>query len=595
MTTSKNERRRWGSSALFGLLCILAAGNSNGAELDENPDFLPMYRLNFAPNHEARTPELNIVYLPDVLTSSKENATFSCSHGFAWESDTRIPLILYGKGVRKGFVSDGQASNEDIVPTLAKILDTAVPDEATGTVLSDALAGSLPWTKRIKNNCSPGQPRVALVFTLDQARADYFTNPQMSAAWQFTSKELIEKGTYYSEARLSYAGSRTAVSHTVVGTGTTPGVHGIVGNNIKLGDSFPLAFNDEPRHSMNMFNLTVPSYADVMDLEKDNKPVIISMSPYGRAALAMGGHGAAFSDESDNDIVVQLLMDTGLPYTNDEYFHLPETLLQDANDTAIRIDQWLLNNYGIDIHNDKWTEGMIVTDNSPYAVPNDNVITGPQGSFPDGTTFSFSHDSVTPEKTAPTSEYQLWNENEAFPSNSYFSETMNTPFYQLWAVDMLLKTIESEGVGMDNIADLVFFNFKCLDKVGHKYGVNSPEIYTYMYYTDYCLMKIKYWLDKNVGRSNYLMVVTADHGAHNAYEGRILYQNDLFDAIETAFGENVVLNDPNEGMPFDDMIYLDQEILDEGGVTQADVALFVEENFSEYVYKVYTKDEIFSE
>lgn len=594
METPKNEKRRWRSSILVTALCLFSAGNSTGSELDENPDFLPMYRLNFAPIHEARTPELNIVYLPDVLTSSKENATFACSHGFAWESDTRIPLILYGKGIRKGFVSDGPASNEDIVPTLAKMLDTAVPDESNGTVLSDALAGSLPWKKRINDNCSPVQPRVALVFTLDQARADYFTNPQMSAAWQFTNKELKEKGTYYEKARLSYAGSRTAVSHTVVGTGTTPGMHGIVGNNIKLGDSFPLAFNDDPRHSMNMFNLTAPSYADVMDLEQENKPVVLSMSPYGRAALGMGGHGAAFSPESDNDIVVQLLMDTGLPYTNDEYFHLPETL-QYANDSEIRIDQWLLNNYDIDIHSEKWTENMIVTDNSPYAVPHDNVITGPQGSFPDGTAFAFSHDAVTPDKTAPTSAYQLWDATVPFPSNSYFSETMNTPFYQLWAVDMLLKTMESERVGMDKIADLVYFNFKCLDKVGHKYGVNSPEIYTYMYYTDYCLKKIKNWLDTNVGRNSYLMVVTADHGAHNAYEGRILYRNDLFEAIENAFGENVVLNDPNEGNPFDDMIYLDQEMLDELGVSQEDVALFVEENFPDYVYKVYTKDAIFSE
>lgn len=108
-------------------------------------------------------------------------------------------------------------------------------------------------------------------------------------------------------------------------------------------------------------------------------------------------------------------------------------------------------------------------------------------------------------------------------------------------------------------------------------------------------MKIKYWLDKNIGSDKYLMVVTADHGAHNAYEGRILYQNDLFEAIENAFGENVVLNDPNEGNPFDDMIYLDQEMLDGGGATQADVASFVEETFPEYVYKVYTKDDIFSE
>lgn len=568
-------------------------GTATAGEVYENPDFLDMYRFNFVPDHEVRTPELNVVYFPDVLTSSNASATFACSHGFVWESDTRIPMILYGKGIKPRNVAEEQVSPEDIVPTLARILDTDVPEESNGIEMTEAFSRSRHAFHKLKKMKKHQNSRVALVFTLDQARADYFTNPQIKPAWQFAAKELMHKGTYYPNARLSYAGSRTAVSHTVVGTGATPGIHGIVGNNIKVGNEFPLALNANPRHSMEMFNMTAASYADVMDLELNNKSIIISMSPYGRAALGMGGHGAAYSEESDNDIVVQLLMDTGLPYTNEEYFKLPDSL-NIASDNTIRIDEWLLNNYGIDLHSDQWTETTIVTDVGPYAVPYDNIITGPQGSFPDGTPFTFNHDMVTDSYSPPDSDYQLWDPDVAFPSNSYYGASMNTPFYQLWAVDMLLKAMESEGVGKDRIADLVFYNFKCLDKVGHKYGVNSPEIYTYMYYTDYCLKKIKYWLDKNVGKNSYVMIVTADHGAHNAYDDRILYNRDLFNAIENEFGENVVMNDPNDGDPFDDMIYLDEEILEASGVSQGEVADFIEATFPDHIYKVYTKDEIFA-
>ena len=42
--------------------------------------------------------ELYLVYYPDVLTSSKSDTTFACSHGFPWEGDTRIPLIFYDPG-----------------------------------------------------------------------------------------------------------------------------------------------------------------------------------------------------------------------------------------------------------------------------------------------------------------------------------------------------------------------------------------------------------------------------------------------------------------------------------------------------------------
>ncbi|MEJ2037356.1 MAG: hypothetical protein P8X55_00290 [Desulfosarcinaceae bacterium] len=87
------------------------------------------------------------------------------------------------------------------------------------------------------------------------------------------------------------------------------------------------------------------------------------------------------------------------------------------------------------------------------------------------------------------------------------------------------------------------------------------------------------------------MVIVADHGAHNAYNDRLLYSYDLFNAIEEAFGENVILNDPNDGAPFDDMIYLDLDIL--GSHTLAEVAAFIEDRFKEHVCKAYTKDDIF--
>ena len=447
-----------------------------------------------------------------------------------------------------------------------------IPETSDGRVLKESLV-----KRKIRHSNHNATPKAALVFTLDKCRDDYLTNPMINPSLLFTRKWLARRGAYYPNARLSYAGSRTAVSHSVVGTGATPEINGIVDNNIKLGDGFPLAFNDGPRHSMNMDNLLVPTLADVMDVALDNQPKIISISPYGRATLGMGGHGAYFSEESDYDIILKMASDTGLPYTNGDFFTLPDYLVLNE-DNPIRIDQWLAENYNINIHEDQWTEKTVVVDNGSYAPGFLNFITGPQGVFPDGTAFSFSHSCVKSSVQPPTSTYQLWDEAEAYPSNGYFGEAMNTPFYQLWAVDMLLMSIEKEGVGIDRIPDLFYYNFKCLDKVRHKYGVNSPEIYTYLYYVDYCLRKITCWLDRHIGKNNYVMVVTADHGAHNAYGDRILYRNLLFDAIENEFGEDIILNDPSDGHPFDDMIYLDEDKLEQAGYTQENVAVFVENN-----------------
>ncbi|MDA8138710.1 MAG: alkaline phosphatase family protein, partial [Desulfobacteraceae bacterium] len=534
-----------------------------------------------APNGFEASPELYLVYYPDVLTSTNPDTAFACSHGFPWPEDTHVPLILYGSGVRKGARSANSPSLEDISPTLAYALGQAPPRSVSGRVLREAL---LPHGPRSCGNA----PRAAMVLVMDQCRADYLTNPQIRPALAFARSELMRHGASYANARLSYAGARTAVSHATIGTGAIPGIHGIINNNLRVGDAFPLAFNDEPRHSMNMFNLLVPTLADVMDLALDNKPIIISMSAYGRAALGMAGHGAAFDARSDKDIVLKMSKDTGLPYTNGDYFHLPASLTY-SSQNPIRIDQWLAANYGIDIQTAQWTESTVIVDKGPYAVRRDNVIRGPQGAFPDGTTFTFSHPIVTAGKTPPTSTKQLW--DGSYPGNAYFDETLKTPFYTLWDTDMLLRAMESEGVGQDRIADLIYYNFKVLDTIGHAYGVNSPELYAYLYTVDYCLKKIVQFLDRRIGSDKYLLVLTADHGAHNAYGDRILYAYDLFDAVEERFGENVILNDPNDGAPFDDMLYLDRQIL--GEHTLAEVADFIKSRFKEHVYQVYTKDEIF--
>ncbi len=555
----------------------------------QNPDFLPMVQRNCAPNGDDASPHLYLVYYPDVLTSSKADTSFACSHGFPWEEDTRVPLILYGAGIRKGAASEKSASLEDITPTLAFLLGQHHPEEADGRVLDEALQRKK--SHRPFFRCKVRRPRAAVVFTLDQCRADYFTNPQMAPALRFVRRELMGRGVHYPNARLSYAGSRTAVSHATVGTGATPGVHGIIGNNIRVEDDFPLALNGSPRHSMEMFNLLTPTLADVMDLESGNRSVVISMSPYGRAALGMAGHGAAFDADSDKDIVLKMARDTGLPYTNAEYFQLPESLTY-SPDNPIRIDQWLMQYYGIDIHTAQWTQRTVIVDQSPYAPMRGNVIVGPQGAFPDGTAFEFSYPVVRSSQPVPTSTVQLWDADNGYPQNTYFEDTMYTPYYTLWATDMLLQAMAQEGVGRDRIADLVYYNFKCLDKIGHRYGVNSPEVYSYLFTVDYCLKKIKRFLDGKVGHRRYVMVVTSDHGAHNAYDERILYRNDLFNAIEGTFGTDVILNDPGDGAPFDDMIYLDVEEL--GDNTLAEVAQFVESRFSEYVYRAFTKDEIFS-
>jgi hypothetical protein len=263
---------------LLAMLILSVFGNSRAAEPSDAEIEAMLYR-NCVPNGYDRSPELYLIYYPDVLTSSRPDTVFACSHGFPWEEDTRIPLIFFGRGIRKGVFQTAPASLEDITPTLARLIGIHPPETSNGRILTETLRPA--WRQKShhgRHHRRPAAPRAALVFTLDQCRADYLTNPNISPVFKFTRTVLMRRGASYDRARLSYAGSRTAVSHAVIGTGATPGVNGIIGNNIRIGDAFPLAFNDDPRHSMDMFNLLSPTLADVMDLRLGNRPIVISIN-----------------------------------------------------------------------------------------------------------------------------------------------------------------------------------------------------------------------------------------------------------------------------------------------------------------------------
>ncbi len=61
------------------------------------------------------------------------------SHGSPWTYDTHVPVLFHGRGIARGEVVR-PTSITDIVPTLAMLLGTALPDACTGAPLPEVLA-----------------------------------------------------------------------------------------------------------------------------------------------------------------------------------------------------------------------------------------------------------------------------------------------------------------------------------------------------------------------------------------------------------------------------------------------------------------------
>jgi predicted AlkP superfamily pyrophosphatase or phosphodiesterase len=92
----------------------------------------PLTRQSFLSHYEGRSGEIKIVGRAYWITS-----TSTTTHGTGHRYDTRVPVILYGFGVKKGEYL-GQAAPIDLAPTLALLTGVTLPD-AMGRVLTEAL------------------------------------------------------------------------------------------------------------------------------------------------------------------------------------------------------------------------------------------------------------------------------------------------------------------------------------------------------------------------------------------------------------------------------------------------------------------------
>jgi hypothetical protein len=193
-------------------------------------------------------------------------------HGSPWDYDVRIPLMLWGPGRVRTGVFQARVAQQDLAPTLARMLGVALPG-ATGRPLLEAL---VPRAR---------PPRVLVLFVLDGMRADYLGR---YAAELPTLARLRREGAVFDRARLNFVPSITSAGHATIATGADPRLHGIVANGV---------FDPTSRREVELFvglsprNLMALALADVWNVETEGRAIIATQVSIGRAG-GLAGHGA---------------------------------------------------------------------------------------------------------------------------------------------------------------------------------------------------------------------------------------------------------------------------------------------------------------
>ena len=94
-------------------------------------------------------------------------------------------------------------------------------------------------------------------------------------------------------------------------------------------------------------------------------------------------------------------------------------------------------------------------------------------------------------------------------------EISYSAYGNLVTAEMAKAAVEGEALGQDEVTDMLTVSFSVTDKVGHKYATHGPEIRGIFLDLDKRLADLFTFLDSKVGRGQYLVFLTADHGAAN--------------------------------------------------------------------------------
>lgn len=209
----------------------------------------------------------------DVITS--RDPLYRFMHGSPWDYDARIPILFYGAPFIRAGAYSSPARQQDVAPTVGRLINAPSIPTYTGEVLTDALA---PRPVR--------PPRVVSVIVLDAMKQSYF---DQYASVMPTLSRMRREGAWFAEARTNVMPTVTGVGHATIGTGTDPRFHGITVNNL---------FNrvtgkpQEAYDQLDTRELMALTLADTWNLMTDGKAVIIGQGGAIRATAGLVGRGA---------------------------------------------------------------------------------------------------------------------------------------------------------------------------------------------------------------------------------------------------------------------------------------------------------------
>lgn len=329
---------------------------------------------------------------------------------------------------------------------------------------------------------SQNQPKLVVGIVVDQMRQEYLYRYESKFGEQ-GFKRLMNEGFMLKNAHYNYVPTETGPGHASIYTGTTPSVHGIVGNdwydrstkqNVNcVGDPNQKAVGTDAAGAVSPSRLLSTTITDELKLATQQRAKVVGVSIKDRGATLPAGHtpdGAYWFDGATGSMITssyykQKLPDWVTKFNNQKFV---DKYLNQVWNTLLPIEQYVESS----------------PDDSPY-----------EGKWKG--------------KDKPTFPYNLPELRKQMGQNSLI---VMTPFGNNFVADFAKAALLGENLGKDDVTDFLTVSFSSPDAVGHAMGPDAVEVEDVYLRLDKTLEEFFAFLDKEVGKGAYTVFLTADHG-----------------------------------------------------------------------------------
>lgn len=325
-----------------------------------------------------------------------------------------------------------------------------------------------------------------MLVVVDQLRSDLLTRYDNLFTGGF--RRLLDSGYYYVNASHAHAATETAVGHATLSTGVYPNKHGIIGNSwyekpagtwvgvSNVGDSTVKIVGHPSGGGVSPVNLKAPGFAEWVKAA-DSKSIVASVSGKDRGAVQPAAH--------TRDYVYWFNPAAGRYVTSTYYRQTDPGWITRFNNSTLQAHR-------ADTVWDLRVPASARARSNPDTSANE--YDGKRNYFP----HRFSGNA-----------------------DAFWAWWATTPYEDEATIQLARVMVSELGLGKDASPDFLNVSLSATDYVGHMFGPHSREQLDNLLRLDRQLGEFFAFLDQTVGKGNYVMMLSADHGVADAPEDRI--------------------------------------------------------------------------